>query len=357
MENTLEKPYYIKFKALIILLAIASMLFMVGYHATCLFTYEYTYGFYEDSYALRFQLPTVSDFIYIGLSLLPYLLIVVYVAVSGNGRRATVLLPIALLLVTLAFFQQDILTQIESYCKYLEDALAYNLEYIGRNFSRLTNDEDYLFRMVLQNIAYLEDLNNPLAHRTRYHFYTCLENSPLILALILAAVSAFRGWRSKVCITMASTAGLLYVVKYYTLWMKEGLPHYYLEEALYLNVIRQPLLLLALFTGFLALFVLGVKSNLKPVFRARQIPEEDVHVAIPGECVAEPCEFEEEPAEEAAPIEEAAPEEEAAPVEEAAPAEEADPVKELKLLECKLELGLISEEDYRKQQKELIEKL
>lgn len=46
----------------------------------------------------------------------------------------------------------------------------------------------------------------------------------------------------------------------------------------------------------------------------------------------------------------------AIPAEEAAPVE-INTVKELKLLKYKLELGLISEEDYQQQQKELIEKL
>lgn len=352
MQNTLDKPYYIKFKVLIVLLAVLSMLFMVAFHTSSVLGNLS----FEEILEWEPELPSLLDWVFIGMSFLPFLLLIIYVLICGNGKRATILLPVTLLLFASTVFLGHFIGFYESFKNYLLPELLENLEDLELALSR---GKDF-FPLLKDNWEYLKDDQfYGFSYELRIYFYSFASCLPMVVTLLLAAVSAFRGFKSKVCITMAATTALVYAFQLHMDLQQNGYLEYCWENGRFFYVIFYQSLILTIVTTAITLLLLGVKSNIKPVLGksvAEDIFEEDDCIAAPEEfeecgAVAAAEEFEEAAAEMPAPIAEPAP----AP--EAAPAVEIDPVKELKLLKYKLELGLVSDEEYQAAQKALIDKL
>lgn len=134
----------------------------------------------------------------------------------------------------------------------------------------------------------------------------------ILVCSVLAVISALKGFNKKIFIIIAMAVCLLYealsLIDFFSIM------YYYIEESIYLYLFTSPMSIIGSITLYVALLLFALKNKIPSVLAL-------------------------------------------SPEKERARAEKMNPEQALKLLKYKLDLGMITEEEYQAQRAEIISKL
>ena len=159
---------------------------------------------------------------------------------------------------------------------------------------------------------FVENLIEVLIHGYGIYFGEWLFDIPLIVAFVLATINALKGFSKKAFLVIAIVVGLL--VEFWSIINLFKSIEWYLKEELYLYLFTRPISILGTIALYVSLLLFGLKNRIPAIISV-------------------------------------------SPEKEKKNAEKMSPEQALRLLNDKLELGMITKEEYQSQRAEIINNL